>query len=60
LKTQKFKKHVFFYTCPNSYLGGEIPLEKKRFSSWKSNIFETVRDRKKIVNQKFIGLMSIL
>jgi len=26
----------------------------------KSNIFETVRDRKKIVNQKFNGLISTL
>jgi len=35
-------------------------LKKKRFFPWKSNIFETVRDRKKIVDQKFNGLISIL
>jgi len=35
-------------------------LKKKQFFSWKLNIFETVKDKKKIVDQKFNGLISIL
>jgi len=31
--------------------------KKNNFFSWKSNIFETVRDRKKIVDQKFNSLI---
>jgi len=30
-KTQKYKRYVFFYTCPNSYLGDKTPLGKNRF-----------------------------